>query len=86
MPKKSPWYNKSSGIHFLATPESSVTRSIKYLEKNEIVEVEYNHGDVYQYFDVPVSVWNQYEEVVRSGRSSGEFLNGVIKKYACIKL
>lgn len=41
--------------------QSSNLASIGYDAENEILEVEFNHGGVYQYFDVPVHV---YEELM----------------------
>lgn len=32
---------------------SSSLASVGYDEKNEILEIEFNHGGLYQYFDVP---------------------------------
>ena len=41
--------------------ESSNLASIGYDAENEILEVEFKHGGVYQYFDVPLHV---YEELM----------------------
>lgn len=35
------------------TVNSSNLASVGYDEENEILEIEFNHGGVYQYFDVP---------------------------------
>lgn len=42
---------------------SSLLASIGYDAENEILEVEFNHGGVYQYFDVPEDV---YEELMNA--------------------
>jgi len=39
--------------------ESSNLASIGYDAENEILEVEFNHGGIYQYFDVPENVYEQ---------------------------
>lgn len=39
--------------------ESSNLASIGYDSENEILEVEFNHGGVYQYFDVPENVFDE---------------------------
>ena len=43
--------------------ESSNFASIGYDLEKEILEIEFNHGGVYQYFDVPQSV---YEELMNA--------------------
>lgn len=37
--------------------ESSNLASVGYDAENEILEIEFNHGGVYQYFDVPEHVY-----------------------------
>lgn len=39
--------------------ESSNLASIGYDAENEILEVEFKHGGVYQYFDVPENVYDE---------------------------
>jgi hypothetical protein len=39
--------------------ESSNLASIGYDSENEILEVEFNHGGVYQYFNVPENVFKE---------------------------
>ena len=39
--------------------ESSNLASIGYDAENEILEVEFKHGGIYQYFDVPENVYEQ---------------------------
>ena len=56
--------------------ESSNLASVGYDAKNEILEVEFNHGGVYQYFDVPENV---YEELM-SASSHGQYFDRNIKK------
>lgn len=36
---------------------SSNLASVGYDAENEILEIEFNHGGVYQYYDVPESVY-----------------------------
>lgn len=38
--------------------ESSNLASIGYDAENEILEVEFNHGGIYQYYDVPQNVFD----------------------------
>lgn len=39
--------------------ESSNLASVGYDAENEILEVEFKHGGVYQYFDVPENVYDE---------------------------
>jgi hypothetical protein len=41
---------------------SSNLASIGYDAENEILEIEFNHGGVYQYFDVPENVYVELME------------------------
>ena len=56
--------------------ESSNLASVGYDAENEILEIEFNHGGVYQYFDVPENV---YEELM-SASSHGQYFDRNIKK------
>jgi len=56
--------------------ESSNLASIGYDAENEILEVQFNHGGVYQYFDVPENV---YEELMNAS-SHGQYFDRNIKK------
>jgi hypothetical protein len=57
------------------TVESSNIASIGYDSENEILEVEFNHGGVYQYSDVPQDV---YEELM-SADSHGKYFSANIR-------
>jgi hypothetical protein len=56
--------------------ESSNLASIGYDAENEILEVEFNHGGIYQYFDVPEKV---YDELMNAD-SHGQYFDRNIKK------
>lgn len=56
--------------------ESSNLASVGYDAENEILEIEFNHGGVYQYFDVPENI---YEELM-SASSYGQYFDRNIKK------
>lgn len=56
--------------------ESSNLASIGYDAKNEILEIEFNHGGIYQYSDVPVNV---YDELMNAS-SHGQYFDRNIKK------
>ncbi|MDR0605293.1 MAG: KTSC domain-containing protein [Bacteroidales bacterium] len=57
------------------TVESSNLASIGYDSENEILEVEFNHGGIYQYFDVPHDV---YEELMNA-ESHGKYFSANIR-------
>lgn len=56
---------------------SSNIRSIGYDPQSKILEVEFTSGDVYQYFDIPKHL---YDEFLRAS-SHGGFLNENIVRY-----
>jgi len=41
--------------------ESSMIRSIGYDLNNTTLEIEFNSGPVWQYFDFPESLWYEFE-------------------------
>lgn len=55
---------------------SSNLASVGYDAENEILEIEFNVGGVYQYFEVPENV---YEELM-SASSHGQYFDRNIKK------
>ena len=62
---------------------SSNVTEVGYDASTMTLEVAFKNGTVYQYFDVPESV---YQELLRAG-SIGTFLNEQIKNsYRCAKL
>jgi len=54
---------------------SSDLRSVGYDSKNEVLEIEFNSGGVYQYSNVPETVYSQ----LMSAPSHGEFFHAHIK-------
>lgn len=56
--------------------ESSNLASIGYDVENEILEIEFNHGGLYQYFDVPKNVY----DALMNADSHGEYFDRNIKK------
>lgn len=55
---------------------SSNVASVGYDAENEILEIEFNNGGVYQYFNVPENV---YEELM-SANSHGQYFDRNINK------
>ena len=54
---------------------SSNLASIGYDAENEILEIEFKHGGIYQYFDVPENV---YDELMNAD-SQGVYFSANIK-------
>ena len=55
--------------------ESSNLASVGYDAENEILEVEFKHGGIYQYFDVPENV---YAELMKAN-SHGVYFSAYIR-------
>lgn len=55
--------------------ESSNLASVGYDAENEILEVEFKHGGVYQYFDVPIHV----NEELMNADSHGVYFSANIR-------
>ncbi len=55
---------------------SSNIASIGYDAEQMILEVEFNYGSIYQYFDVPESVY----EGLMAADSHGKYLDAYVKK------
>jgi len=63
--------------------ESSNLASIGYDAENEILEVEFKHGGVYQYFDVPENV---YDELMNADSHGVYFSANIRNDYEYEKL
>lgn len=63
--------------------ESSNLASVGYDAENEILEVEFKHGGVYQYFDVPQNV---YEELMNASSHGVYFSANIRNDYEFRKL
>lgn len=61
------------------TPDSDTTILINYQKEKQILEVEYTGGRVYHYHRVPQEIWNEYVEIIKTGGSSGTYVNQQIK-------
>ena len=55
--------------------DSSMIRSIGYDFDNQVLEVEFNTGAVWQYYDFPEHLWYEFE----SSDSKGKFFHREIK-------
>jgi hypothetical protein len=57
---------------------SSNLASIGYDADNQILEIEFNHGGVYQYFDVPEDV---YEDLMNADSHGKYFVSNIKDDY-----
>lgn len=57
------------------TVESDYLRSVGYDSDNQVLEIEFQRGDTYQYRNVPVEVYTE----LMSANSHGKYFNGYIK-------
>lgn len=70
-----------SGIKRTSVGSSNIA-SVGYDAENNILEIEFHHGAVYQYFDVSEDV---YEELISSAAIGSYFMNEIKEKYSYSK-
>ncbi len=59
--------------------ESSMIRSIGFDSESSILEIEFNSGAIWQYFDFPESEWYEFE----NAESQGKYFNReILNQYA----
>jgi len=58
--------------------ESSNLASVGYDADNKILEIEFNHGGIYQYFDVPQDV---YDELMGADSHGKYFVHNIKDEY-----
>jgi KTSC domain len=58
--------------------ESSNLASVGYDQKEQILEIEFNHGGIYQYFDVPVE---EYEGLMSADSHGRYFVHNIKDAY-----
>jgi len=66
-------------VNYLSTPGSETTLYIKYYPGKNQLEIGFRTGNVYQYFKVPLEIWQGYFRAA-SGGQSGEFFNAHIRE------
>ena len=63
--------------------ESTTMSAVGYDQMNQVLEVEFQSGAVYQYLDVPPAI---YEEL-REAEAKGRYFNSEIRdSYSCVRL
>lgn len=63
--------------------ESSNLTSEGYDKESQILEVQFNHGGVYQYFEVPKNV---YEALMNAGSHGKYFAHNIMDDYEYQKM
>lgn len=63
------------------TPSSEAIVYVNYSPVSEVLEVEYTGGKVYHYLRVKPDVWEDFQNTIKSGGSSGVFVNKRIKPF-----
>ncbi len=63
--------------------DSSNIASVGYDKEAQVLEIEFHHGAVHQYFDVPKKV---YEELMNSGVKGSYFMNEIKSKFEYQKM
>ena len=58
--------------------ESSNLASVCYGSKRKILEIEFNHGGIYQYFDVPKEV---FENLLKAPSHGKYFVHNIKDNY-----
>lgn len=63
------------------TPSSETTISLNYSPVSQVLEVEFTGGKIYHYLHVTPDVWEDFRTLIKSGGSSGTFVNRRIKPF-----
>ena len=58
------------------TPDSSNIYRIKYNDETYILEVEFNNGGTYEYYDVPITIWENFKLADSKGKFLHEYIKG----------
>ncbi|MFA7444458.1 MAG: KTSC domain-containing protein [Flavobacteriaceae bacterium] len=70
-------YDNSSGIKRIPVASSNIA-TIGYDKEAQILEIEFHHGAIYQYIDVPEKV---FEELMSSPAQGAYFMNEIKNKF-----
>jgi KTSC domain len=66
-------------MHRISVSSSNLA-SVGYDEALSVLEVEFNTGSVYQYFDVPTHI---HQELISAGSIGSYFANNIKLFYSC---
>ena len=62
-------------MNWIATPESSNIARICYVQETQVLTVDFKNGGLYNYYDVPETLFEQ----MKAATSKGQFLAQNIK-------
>jgi hypothetical protein len=62
-------------MNWIETPDSSNIARFKYDDKGRVLTVEFKNGGIYNYYDVPKTIFEQ----MNGAASKGEFLARNVK-------
>jgi hypothetical protein len=65
--------------------ESRIIRSIGYEPNSATLEIEFEHGGIYRYFDVPALVYEQLMASPSKGAAFHEFVREAGYKYVRVR-
>jgi ATP-dependent DNA helicase RecG len=74
--------NGKTGIERIPVASSNIT-SVGYDDNKKILEIEFHHGDIYQYIDVPKRI---FEKLVNASSISAYFFHNIRDEYKYQKI
>jgi YD repeat-containing protein len=66
-------------MNWIETPDSSNIARFRYDGDSNILEIEFQKGGLYQYFDVPVAVFEQMKAASSTGQYFAQNIKGVFR-------
>jgi hypothetical protein len=66
-------------MNWIVSPESSSIERFGYDDANQALYVEFENGSVYQYFDVPQSIFEQMKTTPSKGRFLAQSIKGAYR-------
>lgn len=66
-------------MEWIESPESSNIARFGYDESSQILTVEFNNGGSYNYYDVPMMVFEQMKAAPSKGQFLGQCIKGVYR-------
>jgi len=74
--------DNNSGIKRVSVASSNIA-SVGYDSEKQILEIEFHHGAIYQYFDVPEKVYN---DLINSAAIASNFMSEIKNKFESKKI
>lgn len=61
--------------------KSGVIKSVGYNEEEQVLELEFNNGAVWQYFEFTIDDWNNFNAAESKGKYFLENIKGKFKEF-----